>query len=35
MRIAIEDGDVVRVEAKQLESGLAVTCDIRRDRVEA
>jgi hypothetical protein len=30
--IAVENGDVIGVDAQQLESGVAVACDVRRDR---
>ena len=33
--VAVEDGDVVGVDAQQLQSGVAVTCDVRRDRFQA
>ena len=33
--VAVEDGDVVGVEAQQLERGIAVTCDVCRDRFQA
>ena len=33
--VSVEDGDVVGVDAQQLQSGRAVTCDVRRDRFQA
>ena len=33
--VAIEDGDVVGVDAQQLQRGVAVTGDVCRDRLEA
>ena len=33
--IAVEDGDVVGVDAQQLESGGSVTCDVGGDRFQA
>jgi hypothetical protein len=33
--VAIEDGDVVGVDVQQLQSGVAVTCDVCRDRFQA
>src|SRR5262249_15294627 len=33
--VSVEDGDVVGVDAQQLQSGVAVTCDICRDRFQA
>ena len=33
--VPVEDGDVVGVEAQQLQSGVAVTGDVRRDRLQA
>ena len=33
--VAVEDGDVVGVDAQQLQSGVAVTCDVCRDRFQA
>ena len=33
--VSVEDGDVVGVEAQQLQSGVAVTGDVRRDRFQA
>ena len=33
--VAVEDGDVVRVDAQQPQSGVAVTCDVCRDRFQA
>ena len=33
--VPVEDGDVVGVDAQQLQSGVAVTCDVRRDRFQA
>ena len=33
--VAVEDGDVVGVDAQQLQSGVAVTGDVRRDRFQA
>ena len=33
--VAVEDGDVVGVDAQQLQSGVAVTCDVGRDRFQA
>ena len=32
--VAVEDGDVVGVDAQQLQSGVAVTCDVCRDRFQ-
>jgi hypothetical protein len=33
--IAVEDGDVVGVDAQQLQRDVAVTGDVRRDRLQA
>jgi hypothetical protein len=33
--VSVEDGDVVGVDAQQLQSGGAVTCDVCRDRLQA
>ena len=33
--VAVEDGDVVGVDAQQLQSGVAVTCDVCGDRFQA
>jgi hypothetical protein len=33
--VSIEDGDVIRVDAQQLQSGVAVTGDVRCDRFQA
>jgi hypothetical protein len=33
--VSVEDGDVVGVEAQQLQSGVAVTRDVSRDRFQA
>src|ERR687888_567051 len=33
--VSVEDGDVVGIEAQQLQSGVAVTCDVCRDRFQA
>src|SRR5439155_23099675 len=33
--VSVEDGDVVVVDAQQLQSGVAVTCDVCRDRLQA
>ena len=33
--VAIEDGDVVRVHAQQLQRGAAITGDVGRDRFQA
>ena len=33
--VPVEDGDVVGVDAQQLQSGVAVTCDVCRDRFQA
>ena len=33
--VPVEDGDVVGVDAQQLQSGVAVTCDVGRDRFQA
>ena len=33
--VSIEDGDVVGVDVQQLQSGVAVACDVRRDRFQA
>ena len=33
--VSVEDGDVVRVDAQQLQSGVAVTGDVCRDRFPA
>ena len=33
--VAVEDGDVVGVDAQQLQRGVAVTGDVGRDRFEA
>ncbi len=33
--VPVEDGDVVGVDAQQLQSGVAVACDVRRDRLQA
>src|SRR5204863_4062502 len=33
--VAVQDGDVVGVDAQQLQSGVAVTCDVGRDRFQA
>ena len=33
--VAVEDGDVVGVDAQQLQGGVAVTGDVGRDRLEA
>ena len=33
--VAVEDGDVVGVDAQQLQSGVAVAGDVRRDRFQA
>ena len=33
--VAVEDGDVVGVDAQQLQSGVAVTGDVGRDRFQA
>ena len=33
--VSVEDGDVVGVDAQQPQSGLAVTCDVCRDRFQA
>ena len=33
--VSVEDGDVVGVEAQQLQSGVAVTGDVCRDRFQA
>ncbi len=33
--VAVEDGDVVGVDAQQLQRGVAVTGDVCRDRFEA
>jgi len=32
--VSVEDGDVVGVEAKQFQSGVAVSCDVGRDRLQ-
>src|SRR4051794_19424770 len=32
--VSVEDGDVVGVDAQQLQSGVAVTCDVGRDRFQ-
>src|SRR5262249_31802231 len=32
--VSVEDGDVVGVDAQELQSGVAVTCDICRDRFQ-
>ena len=33
--VSVEDGDVIGVDAQQLQSGVAVTGDVRRDRLQA
>ena len=33
--VSVEDGDVVGVDAQQPQSGVAVTCDVCRDRFQA
>ena len=33
--VSVEDGEVVGVDAQQLQSGAAVTCDVGRDRFQA
>src|SRR6185436_12518901 len=33
--VSVEDGDVVGVDVQQLQSRGAVTCDVRRDRLQA
>ena len=33
--VSVEDGDVVGVDAQQFQSGIAVTRDVCRDRLEA
>ena len=33
--VSVEDGDVVVVDAQQLQSGVPVTRDVRRDRFQA
>ena len=33
--VSVEDGDVVGVDAQQLQSGVAVTGDVCRDRFQA
>ena len=33
--VSVEDGDVVGVEAQQLQSCVAVTCDVGGDRLQA
>jgi hypothetical protein len=33
--VSVEDGDVVGVDAQQLQSGVAVACDVCRDRLQA
>ncbi len=33
--VSVEDGDVVGVDAQQLQGGVAVTCDVCRDRFQA
>ena len=33
--VAVEDGDVVGVDVQQLQSGVAVTCDVCRDCFQA
>src|SRR5262245_2823609 len=33
--VSVEDGDVVGVDAQQLQSGVAVSCDVRRDSSQA
>ena len=33
--VSVEDGDVVGVHAQQLQGGVAVTCDVCRDRFQA
>src|SRR4051794_32922305 len=33
--VSVEDGDVVGIEAQELQSGVAVTCDVCRDRFQA
>ena len=33
--VSVEDGDVVGVDAQQLQSSVAVTCDVCRDRFQA
>ena len=33
--VSVEDGDVVGVDLQQLQSGVAVTCDVCRDRFQA
>jgi hypothetical protein len=33
--VAVEDGEVVGVDAQQLQRGVAVTCDVGRDRFQA
>ena len=33
--VAVEDGDVVGVDAQQFQGGVAVTCDVGRDRFQA